>query len=287
LDALAAQTLPLGSFEVVMVDDGSNPPLALDVSRWVTRFPLRVVFQNNAGPAAARNRGVQEARGEIIAFTDDDCLPEPAWLETLVAAVRAHPDALCGTLTFNGLKDDFWAATSQVIIDLVYAHFNAQPHDAYFLTSNNIACRRAIFLELGGFDTGFSQAGAEDRDFCDRWRMSRRPIHLIPSSLLQHRHHQSLRKFVDIHYRYGRGAFVYQSKRRIRGSGTMKEDMGFHRSLPRLLGRLDSTHEGMGCMAGIFIGLAIWQLVNAVGFFSAMWEERKKSKTSESKNSLP
>lgn len=277
LDALAAHTMAPGSFEVVVLDDGAAEPLVLDASKWAGRFSLRVVRQENAGPAAARNRGVQEACGEIIAFTDDDCLPEPAWLETLVASVQSHPEALCGTLTFNGLKDDFWAETSQTIIDLVYAHFNARQHDAYFLTSNNIACRRAIFLELGGFDTGFSRAGAEDREFCDRWRMSRRRIHLIRSPLLQHRHHQSLRKFVDIHYRYGRGAFVYQSKRRIRGSGTMKEDMGFHRALPGLLKRMDSTGEGIGHRAGILIGLAIWQLVNAVGFFSAMWDSRQKA----------
>ncbi len=259
-----------GSFEVIVVDDGAKEPLWMDASKWAERFSLLVVRQENAGPATARNRGVAEARGEFIAFTDDDCLPEPAWLETLIGAVRTNPEALCGTITFNDLKDDVWAATSQVIIDLVYAYFNTRPHDAYFLTSNNIACRRAIFLEMGGFDTGFSRAGAEDREFCDRWRMSRRPIHLIPSPLLQHRHHQSLRKFVDIHYRYGRGAFVYQSKRLTRGSGTMKEDMGFHRSLPRLLGRMDSTGRGMCCRAGILIGLAIWQFVNAAGFFSAV-----------------
>jgi glycosyltransferase involved in cell wall biosynthesis len=270
LDALAAQTMVPGSFEVIVVDDGAKEPLWMDASKWAERFSLLVVRQENAGPATARNRGVAEARGEFIAFTDDDCLPEPAWLETLIGAVRTNPEALCGTITFNDLKDDVWAATSQVIIDLVYAYFNTRPHDAYFLTSNNIACRRAIFLEMGGFDTGFSRAGAEDREFCDRWRMSRRPIHLIPSPLLQHRHHQSLRKFVDIHYRYGRGAFVYQSKRLTRGSGTMKEDMGFHRSLPRLLGRMDSTGRGMCCRAGILIGLAIWQFVNAAGFFSAV-----------------
>lgn len=284
LDALSRQTLPPGSFEVIVVDDGSEPPLALDTSRWAEKFSLKVVRQKSSGPSSARNRGVAEACGHFVAFTDDDCLPEPAWLETLVAEVEEFPSALCGTVTVNGLPRNLWSATSQYIIDLVYAHFNARPDDAYFLASNNIACRREKFLELGGFDTGFSKAGAEDREFCDRWRMSGNPIHLVPQPLLQHRHFQTFAKFLDIHYRYGRGAFVYQSKRRIRGSGTMKEDMRFHRALPGLILGSGQKGEGIFRRIGVFIGLGIWQLVNATGFFFAMWEERKKSKISESKN---
>jgi len=284
LVALARQTLPGGSFEVIVVDDGSEPPLALDPWLWAEKFSLKVVRQKSSGPSSARNRGVAEACGHFIAFTDDDCLPEPAWLETLVAELEECPSALCGTVTVNGLPGNLWSATSQYIIDLVYAHFNASPDYAYFLASNNIACRRKKFLELGGFDTGFSKAGAEDREFCDRWRMSGNPLRLVRKPLLQHRHFQTFAKFLDIHYRYGRGAFVYQSKRRARESGTMKEDMGFHRALPGLILRSGPRGEGMFRRLGVFIGLGIWQLVNALGFFSAMWEERKKSKISELKN---
>ena len=75
LDALAAQTLPPGSFEVIVVDDGGEPSLALDPTRWASKFELKVIRQNNTGPAGARNRGVAVARGEFLAFTDDDCLP--------------------------------------------------------------------------------------------------------------------------------------------------------------------------------------------------------------------
>lgn len=284
LDALARQTLPARSFEVIVVDDGSEPPLALDPWLWAEKFSLKVVCQKSSGPSSARNRGVAEACGHFIAFTDDDCLPEPAWIETLVAELEECPSALCGTVTVNGLPGNLWSATSQYIIDLVYAHFNSCPNDAYFLTSNNMACRRENFLGLGGFDTGFLKAGAEDRDFCDRWRMSGNPLHLIPKPLLQHRHKQSFLKFVDIHYRYGRGAFVYQSKRQMRGSGTMKEDMGFHRSLPSLISRIQTDGEGNLLKIGIFFGLVIWQLVNAIGFFFAMWEDYKKSKRSNCKN---
>lgn len=271
LEALAQQTCP--HFEVIVVDDGAPQPVCLDATAYERSFALRVIRQGNAGPAAARNRGVQAAAGEIVAFTDDDCLPDPTWLATLVASLQATPSALCGTMTYNGLPGDTWAATSQLIIDLVYAHFNARPNDAYFLTSNNIACRRDAYLELDGFDPSFAKAGAEDRDFCDRWRMSRRPLHLIAQPLLQHRHAQTLRKFLDIHYRYGRGAFLYQAKRRCRSSGTMKDDLGFHRSLAPLLRQHLRPHPIPRRLL-LSWGIALWQIANATGFFRALAETR-------------
>jgi glycosyltransferase involved in cell wall biosynthesis len=176
LDALAAQTLPSRSFEVLVVDDGSEPALALDPSRWASKFELKLIRQKNTGPAGARNRGVAEARGEFLAFTDDDCLPTPSWLEKLVAALRENPEAMVGGSTFNGLKDDLFAETSQLILEMVYEHFNRDPANAYFFASNNMAMRRDGLLQAGGFDADFNSPGAEDRYFCDRWRMQHQKL---------------------------------------------------------------------------------------------------------------
>lgn len=263
-------------FEVVAVDDGSPQPVALMAGILEIPLELRILRQENAGPAAARNAGAAEARGEFLAFTDDDCIPDPGWLAALARELEAHPDALCGSLTYNGLGDCLWACTSQLIIDLVYAHFNREPENAYFLTSNNFACRRSLYLGMGGFDSSFSKAGAEDRDFCDRWRMSGRPIRLIEERLLEHRHTQSLRKFLDIHYRYGRGAFVYQAKRRLRKSGTMRQDLAFHRTLWRGIRSHMPAPAGRAKQLAILAGLVLWQAVNAVGFFHAMQQSRGK-----------
>lgn len=266
LRGLACQSY--ADFEVVVVDDGS--PQRVDSMPGIREIPveLRIHRQENAGPAAARNAGAAEARGEFLAFTDDDCIPERGWLAALARDLEGQPAALCGSLTYNGLEDCHWACTSQLIIDLVYAHFNRDPENAYFLTSNNFACRRSLYLEMGGFDSGFSKAGAEDRDFCDRWRMTGTPIRLIEERLLQHCHKQTLRKFLDIHYRYGQGAYLYQLKRKQRASGTMAEDMGFHRSLLKIL---PSQVSGLpwSVRLGRVASLALWQFVNAYGFFTS------------------
>lgn len=267
LDALAAQDFPAGDFEVIVVDDGSSTPLEVAPTRWAAQFPLFVIHQTNTGPAGARNRGASEARGEFLAFTDDDCLPTPTWLANLVGALRQNHEALIGGSTFNGLKDDLFAEASQLILELVYEHFNSDPAGAYFFASNNIALRRELYRESGGFDADFPSPAAEDREFCDRWRMQQRPLLWERSALLEHRHHQSMRQFSKLHFRYGKGAFMYQAKRRERSSGTMKEDMGFHRSLLRAAARKMSGRP-FSTRARLWMNLLLWQAANAAGFFS-------------------
>jgi GT2 family glycosyltransferase len=154
-----------------------------------------------------------------------------------------------------------------MIIDLVYEHFNTDEASAYPLTSNNILCSRTAYSGLGGSDTEFRRAGAEDRDFCDRWRASGRPLRLVPAATLGHHHFQNLKQFLGLHYRYGRGAYLYQAKRRLRGSGTMAHDMDFHRSLLRRLPRHLQKHRGLIRKARIATAIMLWQAANAIGFF--------------------
>lgn len=265
LEALTAQTLT-EPWEVVVVDDGGPHPVEHEVGTLVADREWRLIRQSNSGPSSARNRGAAEARGDFLAFTDDDCRPEPAWLESLLRVARGRWRALCGGTTFNGLTDDFFASTSQMIVDLVYEHFNSDAANAYFLASNNILCPRDLFLEIGGFDESFSKAGAEDRDFCDRWRMRGWPIVWHPEARVEHRHSQTFRQFLDLYIRYGRGAYRYQAIRKERGSGTMRDDLGFHKTLPRRVwGRLRQQGR-IGSSVAIMAALGAWQLANTAGF---------------------
>lgn len=267
LDAFCGQTMSPSEFELVVVDDGSPVPLDAIVASFQSRLNVRLLRQANAGPAAARNYGAKSSSARLIAFTDDDCQPLPNWLEVLVSAELKHPNALIGGTTLNGLSSDIFATTSQMIVDLVYEHFNAELDDAYFFASNNILCTRERLLALGGFDIGFPRAGAEDRDFCDRWRVSGYQMVWRPDARIEHRHAQSLLKFLDLHFRYGRGAYLYQAKRRSRGSGNMAADLGFHSSLiSRVLRHFKDSRKPVQNiqLAG---ALLLWQLANAAGFF--------------------
>ncbi|MEA2495152.1 MAG: hypothetical protein QOJ29_3063, partial [Thermoleophilaceae bacterium] len=77
LSALAEQTLPREDFEVIVIDDGSTDHTARVLAEAEARgtLQLRIARDEGRGPGAARNRGWREARGEIVAFTDDDCRP--------------------------------------------------------------------------------------------------------------------------------------------------------------------------------------------------------------------
>jgi glycosyltransferase involved in cell wall biosynthesis len=195
-----------GSFEVIVVDDGSPTPLAPVIEKFADRVPARVLRQANKGPAAARNAGARAAIGRLLAFTDDDCLPEPDWLSALAKTHAQQPLALIGGRVSNALPDNIYSATSQDLVDYLYDYFGAETGDAPFFTSNNMACERARFIELGGFDESFPLAAAEDRELGMRWRDRGGALVYAPDAVVGHAHALSLQRYWRQHANYGRGA---------------------------------------------------------------------------------
>ncbi|MEB3326287.1 MAG: glycosyltransferase family 2 protein, partial [Synechococcus sp.] len=238
---------------------GTNEPDLLHFSRENRSHPLRRSGFGFSQEALAS--------GEFIAFTDDDCRPMPQWLEIMVSVLQNSPAALVGGSTVNELHDDLFAEISQLIVDLVYAHFNRQPLRAFFFASNNMGVRRNDYLDSGGFDVNFRVA-SEDREFCDRWRIQGRPLIWQKEAFVHHGHSQNLCEFAKLHFRYGQGAWHYQNKRRQRGSGTMREDLAFHRSLPTAVLRKTARYK-VGVRGKIMAILLLWQAANAAGFFYA------------------
>lgn len=264
LDALANQDFAPETFEVIVVDDGSETSLNLDTNRWIGRLEIRLIRQDNSGPGGARNRGVQEATGVYLAFTDDDCVPTKSWLSELHSILRDHPNALVGGTTFNGLKDRFFSEVSQSILGFVYEHFNKKCEDAYFFTSNNMGCRRSDFLSIGGFDSTF-QIASEDRELCSRWRQSGRSLFWRKAALVEHRHAQDFYGFVRLHFRYGQGALKYQKSDKTDTPSSLGSESSFHLALPKLILRRlrgESIIRGIGIIAA----LVLWQVVYLAGY---------------------
>jgi len=161
IDSALAQTRPPD--EIVVVDDGSTDATTAVLARFAPK--VRAVRQDNAGEAAARNRGVAEARGPWIAFLDSDDRWEPAALERLEAAARAHPDAGLVAMRARAIRSD-GTPTARV-------HGKKSP-GPYFSTRSLLVgdaggvlmplVRRDLLLSAGGFDTAL--ASATD---CDMW----------------------------------------------------------------------------------------------------------------------
>lgn len=215
--ALRQLAPPEGGFEIVIVNDGGSPPMPeLTAGEIGSATRLSVMTQPRAGPGAARNLGVRMAHGECIAFTDDDCRPDPGWLSALDRALRLAPTALVGGRTVNALEANPYAAASQSLVTFVASYFGGGATGRFF-ASNNMAVARLHFLAAGGFDQRFSAAAAEDRDFSHRWSSAARPSVYVEDALVHHEHHLTATSFLRQHAGYGRGAWHFRRHRSTAG----------------------------------------------------------------------
>jgi GT2 family glycosyltransferase len=165
LSCLSKQTLPSDRFEVVVVDDGSTVPVRERLPLVPASFPfsLRIIEQKNAGPAAARHRGVLEARGEILVFVDDDMELPPRFLETHLGYHSSdRPTAVFGRYAsdpkigeksiferYHGLK---WDELSRAVA------LGQVRVDGTLLATGNASMRREDYLRVGGFDLSLLRA---------------------------------------------------------------------------------------------------------------------------------
>ncbi|MBE9059432.1 glycosyltransferase family 2 protein [cf. Phormidesmis sp. LEGE 11477] len=277
LEALAQIDYPRDRYQVVVVDDGSVQPLDTVVEPFQPALEINLLRQKNAGPAAARNAGAQAAKGDYIAFTDDDCMPAADWLAQFAIALGAHPDAMIGGHTINALPQNLYSSASQALIDYIYEYYGSSDADVFF-ASNNIAMSRSQFLEIGGFDISFPLAAAEDRELCDRWQQSGYPMQYAPSATIQHAHALSLKSFWRQHFGYGRGAFCFHKARAQRTEETIKvEPVNFYTDLLTYPMKNNPMEEsGFSAplqVSGLFF---LSQVATATGFFWEKWTAQRQ-----------
>lgn len=154
LAALAAQQFA-GTYEVIVADDAADVSTRrlVETEAATAGYRLRYVpVEDTHGPAAARNVGWRAAAGEFIAFTDDDCLPQPGWLSAGVQALNGGADAAWGRLEMP-----------LPLRPTDYERDAAGLAGAVFVTANCF-CRRNALETVGGFDERFTAAWREDSD---------------------------------------------------------------------------------------------------------------------------
>lgn len=268
LEALAAQDLARERFEVIVVDDGGQVPLDELIASFQSRMNVRLLCQQNAGPSAARNYGAAQARGRFLAFTDDDCAVAPDWLRRFGERFEANPDQLLGGRTVNALHHNLCSSASQLILDVVYDHYNADPDHARFFASQNIAVPADRYQQLGGFDTRFHTS--EDRDFCDRWAHAGWPLVFVRDAVMFHSHPMTFRRFFRQHFHYGRGAHRFHQARARRRGGDMEVEGSFY---AKCFLRPLTTEKGLRRVQ-LSALLVAWQAANTLGFFHRALEQR-------------
>jgi GT2 family glycosyltransferase len=212
-----------GPFEVIVVE---NRPARSTVEgalgeRFGDDERVRYVEEQRPGLACARNAGLRAARGDLVAFTDDDVLVDPAWAPAIRAAFAATPQVDCVTglivplelETPAQLLIERFASYSKGFLPRVYSLDDPPPDQplfpytaGYFGSGANMAFRTGALRDLGGFDpvlgTGTRARGGEDLDICIRVLDAGRRLAYEPRAVIWHRH-------PDTHAHLRRRAFDY------------------------------------------------------------------------------
>jgi GT2 family glycosyltransferase len=264
LAALAAQTVPPA--QVVVVDDRSRDGAAVrKVATGARGLRVRLVAGQGRGPAAARNLGAGAASGAVVAFTDDDCRPDPAWIESLLGAISAGADVVAGPTVVGEPASSATRAAQVVTNHLLDSSFDRRTGTVGFAPTCNLAARAEVLAGLP-FDESFPSAAGEDRDWCDRLASGGTAIRYVPGALVRHHPDLDLRRFWRQQLRYGEGAHRY------RATSTEAERRGL--APARFYAELVAKGFRQGPSVGALVVVA--QVATAVGVSRAAAAARRR-----------
>jgi GT2 family glycosyltransferase len=195
LSSLAAQTLEAGRFEVVIVDNGSRDRATAEIARAAGAV---VVSESWANRARARNVGVAAAGAPLIAFTDGDCRVGPGWLEALVACLEQAP-LVAGPVVVDGHANPGRCERLEALW-----RFDQETNVRVrgWAASANLAARRDVLEEIGGFDPAYLQIG-EDVDVCLRARAAGHGLAYCADAIVHHDPETRLRPILGRAFRHG------------------------------------------------------------------------------------
>jgi glycosyltransferase involved in cell wall biosynthesis len=212
--SLKKQTYPKDRYEIIIVDDGSDD----GTKEWAQREignrsgNLKYFFQEHSGPARARNNGIKNALGEVIAFIDSDCVASPSWLEEIVKGydkpgvagiggrIRASPTA------------------SKISQYCAYVRMNEQPvadkTGIVYIITGNASFKKANLDKVQGFDERYDFPGGEDPDLCYRIKRQGYVFQYNRNAVVYNRHKEKLRELFRSYFNYGKGEVFLILRRR-------------------------------------------------------------------------
>jgi glycosyltransferase involved in cell wall biosynthesis len=222
LDALGRQESP-PEFEVLVIDDGSGDSTAERLRAYAAPYPFRPLFQENSGPARARNRGVSEARGSHVLFLGDDTVPDPPLLAVHAeghAEGRANPVAVLGYTTWPRERkvSPFLHHINEYGLQFGYGLIEDPDSVPFnFFYTSNISLPRRLLEEAGHFDTTFPHAAWEDIEIA--YRLSKKGMKIVyrPRAVARHHHEITFLSFRRRQEKSGEAAAIFFEKHRELG----------------------------------------------------------------------
>jgi GT2 family glycosyltransferase len=189
LDSLMALDYPKDLLEIILIDNNST-----DLSASIIRkYPVTCLFESRKGSSCARNAGIRIATGEIIVFTDADCVVDSDWIKNMLAGFKTLNTGCCGGKTVsydpqNIIEQYFdWLFENQSKTKYMFM-------EEYFIgpifATCNLACRREVFDAVGLFDEDL--VAAEDTDLVWKINLKGYQLNYIPEALVRHKRRNKL-----------------------------------------------------------------------------------------------
>lgn len=212
LESVLSQEYPSGQYEVIVVSDGPCDEGSRRVleSR-ALRYPHLRYFELGSarGPAAARNFGLAQARGDVVAFTDDDCVAEKSWIGRLMETYRNDPQIhVVGGATLVDPRA-LYVLVGQVLSNNAIHLVAPEGLEMIFFPTCNFSAKRKV-LEEEKFNEAFPLPAGEDMEFC--WRLRKKGLLFFwnQEARVFHKRPNTLRSFLRQAYLYGRGNYLVQ-----------------------------------------------------------------------------
>jgi len=213
--SLASQAYPREAFEVIVVDDGGNPPAAGSLPADLVRdVSLVLLCQPHRGAAAARALGLAHTRGQIVAFLDDDCTVPPDYLAAMDRVFRTYPETQVVQVGIdNPEPDNLYGQTWKFTLEETLKVNLSPTADGRLICGTLggvMVARREIFADVA-FDPTLSRS-REDADL--RYQLQARgvPVYYEPQIRVFHHQRHTLRDYLAQFVGYGRGEFYLQRK---------------------------------------------------------------------------
>jgi GT2 family glycosyltransferase len=276
----AAGALNYPDFELIVVVDGGGDGCA-EIAR---AHGATVIETEHRGLGHARNVGIEAARGEIVAFLDDDAFPDRDWLLFLADLLRGGLYAGGGGPNVPP-DDDGFVAECVAAAPGGPIHVLISDREAEHVPGCNMAFRRDVLQSIGGFDERFRVAG-DDVDLCWRLQKAGHRLGFSAGAVVMHRRRDSVRRYLRQQYGYGKAEALLERKwpsryNRVgasRWSGRIYEPPGSAAGRRRTLvrygtwgsGLFQSVYDAPSVLPGIFGAPEGLLLVVALGVVAAL-----------------
>lgn len=199
LESIAVNDLPKSEYEILLVDNNctdNTREICETFAEAHKDVNFRYVVEPEQGLSAARNKGIKEAKGDILVYIDDDALVDTWYLRTIVEYIAAHPeiDAVGGPIIpLYETEEPKWMAhhTKELLTGYLYQGEKIGPFIKRYPGGGNAAFRACVFQQIGLFNTalgrkGSGLMGSEEKDIFDKMHAQNMQVRYLPKMILHH-----------------------------------------------------------------------------------------------------